>query len=282
VNTSPISTAQTDITTLLITMLSLGYTTSLLVRRPSPRAYAEGTADHVRTRQPYAEVYHALPRDHERFTNNLTDCFIELAKHPSPECEYAANAEGNPLPGINVKIMIQELSDAIVARANRACQELIALAEQAQSHEVVERSPRLDHFMKDVHVIRALLDSRRTFVRTPLLETFLQKAELVVSYIHGNPAAESLLRKIRAIVGSRHTHRPARPAEPVVAAQVVPEASVAVEVTEVAKLLEEAAQVVPEAPMADVLVPGVTVHNGHTLTENDVRAAEVQGDQEAK
>jgi hypothetical protein len=199
-NTPNINSAQTDIATLLITMLSLGYTTSLLVRRPSFRAYREGTADHVRERQPYSEVYHALPRDHERFANNLTDCFIELAKHPSPECEFTATAEGNPLPGINVKIMIQELSDALVARANRACTELLALAEQSGSHEVVESSPRLQHFLKDVQVIRALLDSRRTFVRTPLLETFLQKAE-------------SLLRKIRAIVGSRHTHRPARPAQ---------------------------------------------------------------------
>jgi hypothetical protein len=212
-NTPNINSAQTDIATLLITMLSLGYTTSLLVRRPSFRAYREGTADHVRERQPYSEVYHALPRDHERFANNLTDCFIELAKHPSPECEFTATAEGNPLPGINVKIMIQELSDALVARANRACTELLALAEQSGSHEVVESSPRLQHFLKDVQVIRALLDSRRTFVRTPLLETFLQKAELVVSYTGGNPSAESLLRKIRAIVGSRHTHRPARPAQ---------------------------------------------------------------------
>jgi hypothetical protein len=203
---SPVT--HTDLQVLLMSILSLGHSTSLLVPRPSVREMEHARAKQKRSHQDYVAAFRALPARRRQFANNLTDCFIGLARYASYEVHLAANDPNNPIPGIDLKIMLEDLVDALVQRGIHTCRQVNALAQISQSHERVERSDQLKHFRKDVAAIKSALDSRRVHARQNLLTRYASEVEMVVTYIGGDRNAEALLRKIRTVLGPTHAVAP--------------------------------------------------------------------------
>ncbi len=150
----------------------------------------------------YVHVYHNLPARPNDWmvADNLADCFRALGK--VDEKDYGEIA------GVNMKFLIGDLATVIFRRATQACSRITRLAQSAASARQVEGSPELGYFVRDLITLRAILDSRKAYIPRDVLLEYVQLSENIVAYIRGNPEAEALHRKIRAITAPRPARRP--------------------------------------------------------------------------
>ncbi len=147
----------------------------------------------------YNHVYHNLPARREEWmmADNFADAFKKLGEI-KPE-------EIGEIAGVNLKFLVSDIAVGLFRRANSTCERIQNLARSAASAQQVEKSPELQHFVKDLITLKAILDSRRAFIPRDILLRYVELSESIVAYVRGMPEAEALNRKIRAITKPRTT-----------------------------------------------------------------------------
>ncbi len=167
----------------------------------------------------YRHVFHNLPAGRDWVVaDDFAECFTKLAG--------LTTAELGEIPGVTMKYLIGDIATMLFRRAVQACESIQRLAQSSASAKQVEDCRELGFFAKDLGTLKAILDSRKAFIPGQVLGRYLELSESIVAYIRGNPEAEQLNRKIRAITRPRVVRPPAT--QPVV--QVVAAPAIQVEV----------------------------------------------------
>jgi hypothetical protein len=155
--------------------------------------------DH-RAQQNYAEVFARLTRSANvdwMLTDNFADAFALLAKYKDAQEGYGT------IEGLDSKRLLEDVSDAIWHRAYATCNSVTRLAQRSGSPTLVRDSQEMKRADMDVKTLKAILDSRAVFVPHRLLVRYVGAAEIIITYLKEDKAAEALHRKIRAILGPK-------------------------------------------------------------------------------